>query len=685
MPTIKLRRGTAAEWTAANPVLAEGEPGYEKDTQRYKIGDGVKAWNILNYFPSLLDMLSASPIDKQGRQFAGIGWDDFTLRPNGRLDTQAGLPSGQTYTFGYGSATGAALLVQSGELRLTSSGASYMMVDYGVDAAVEGASIEGWFGPGTTEIAGINLTFSKLSPSNGPTGLNGVFTNSVHTTFHGSSLNIGLFDAASGVGLTPLAKITYPAVPNGQKFRGTIRRIGWDRIEVTDPWGVAHIVRDQRIAKYWGNTVGYEHYRPTTLVTGGPNYFTTDREPVITGYLVMRSSRRDLPIDPPAASGVSLVGVPGSVPLTSASVAISQALTHYFPFEVTDQIDIRSAMMEVTTAGAAGAKARLGIALADRNWQPIQRLLDMGEVDVATTGVKTWTSTGNPLRLAGVAGTAPSTPYSPAFVAAGDLRATIKLSLDDWTPGSNMNIGGHWDSGTGDNRGWKIYIASTGKPVLVWTTDGSVATQKTATSTAAVGAADGAVIWLRVTLDVDNGAAGNTVTFETSPDGATWTTLGSPVTAAGVTSIFPSTAPLYFGGDYAPLDLPMTGYLYSAILEKGGVVVSAPTFDNASASFTDPQGNVWTEPASSPWVRLPPGRYLMWFHCSAAFTPRIFRCWTPSIPAVQSAMGASPFTSLLYVTEGYVAMADPPTKWVTAFAAANPGITYPAMLSYSSA
>jgi hypothetical protein len=106
----------------------------------------------------------------QSRQFDAIGWDDFALRADGRLDAQPTLPSGQAYTFGYGSATGAALIVQSGELRLTTSGASYMMVDYGSDANIEGGSIEGYFEAGTTEIAGINLTFSKVSPANGPTG-----------------------------------------------------------------------------------------------------------------------------------------------------------------------------------------------------------------------------------------------------------------------------------------------------------------------------------------------------------------------------------------------------------------------------------------------------------------------------------------------------------------------------------
>lgn len=46
---IQLRRGTAAEWAAANPVLGDGEPGVEKDTGKVKYGNGTAAWSALPY------------------------------------------------------------------------------------------------------------------------------------------------------------------------------------------------------------------------------------------------------------------------------------------------------------------------------------------------------------------------------------------------------------------------------------------------------------------------------------------------------------------------------------------------------------------------------------------------------------------------------------------------------------
>ena len=46
---IQLRNGTAAEWTAKNPVLLKGEMGIETDTHKIKVGDGSTQWSNLAY------------------------------------------------------------------------------------------------------------------------------------------------------------------------------------------------------------------------------------------------------------------------------------------------------------------------------------------------------------------------------------------------------------------------------------------------------------------------------------------------------------------------------------------------------------------------------------------------------------------------------------------------------------
>ena len=47
--TFQLKRGLAATWAGLNLVLAEGEPGYETDTGKLKIGNGLTAWLDLPY------------------------------------------------------------------------------------------------------------------------------------------------------------------------------------------------------------------------------------------------------------------------------------------------------------------------------------------------------------------------------------------------------------------------------------------------------------------------------------------------------------------------------------------------------------------------------------------------------------------------------------------------------------
>ena len=46
---MQQRRGTAAEWTSANPTLSAAEIGVETDTLKVKIGDGATAWTALAY------------------------------------------------------------------------------------------------------------------------------------------------------------------------------------------------------------------------------------------------------------------------------------------------------------------------------------------------------------------------------------------------------------------------------------------------------------------------------------------------------------------------------------------------------------------------------------------------------------------------------------------------------------
>lgn len=49
MTTIKFRRDTSANWTSVNPIPAQGEPCYETDTGKLKIGNGSDNYTTLPY------------------------------------------------------------------------------------------------------------------------------------------------------------------------------------------------------------------------------------------------------------------------------------------------------------------------------------------------------------------------------------------------------------------------------------------------------------------------------------------------------------------------------------------------------------------------------------------------------------------------------------------------------------
>lgn len=67
MTIMKVRRGTAAQWTSANTVLSDGELGLEQDTASLKVGDGTTAWNSLAY-------LTMGNVGEQLVTWTGTNW-----------------------------------------------------------------------------------------------------------------------------------------------------------------------------------------------------------------------------------------------------------------------------------------------------------------------------------------------------------------------------------------------------------------------------------------------------------------------------------------------------------------------------------------------------------------------------------------------------------------------------------
>jgi hypothetical protein len=196
----------------------------------------------------------------------------------------------------------------------------------------------------------------------------------------------------------------------------------------------------------------------------------------------------------------------------------------------------------------------------------------------------------------------------------GDLDVWVDLAMDDWTaPTGDFGVNwfaGRW-SGTG-GRQWGFLIGNEagtldGNLLFIWTTDGT--TQNSVVSTIAVPFPNGKRVQVRATMDVDNGASGNTVTFYYRyHDSDVWTQLGDSVVTAGVTSISTAGTPaLTLGvlqeGGYQ--QEKWTGRLYRFELRDGinGTVVANPDFTAQSVtapggigsmvSFTDGAGRTW--------------------------------------------------------------------------------------------
>jgi hypothetical protein len=253
--------------------------------------------------------------------------------------------------------------------------------------------------------------------------------------------------------------------------------------------------------------------------------------------------------------------------------------------------------------------SRALVAFDERRATPTANLGTLGSAgDVVWTGTRVLTPASVAyVELPGVVGNNMTVPDAAAVDITGDICHIWHVRPADITPAAAVALGAKF-SPTGGNQSWRVTIETAGTIIYAWVDSGG--TTRSATSTVALsvnGYADNQALHIAVTHDVDNGAAGNSVRFWTSPDATTWTQLGTTVTQAFTTSIFNSAAVVEIGSRSTNTASPFDGGIFryrmnngigaSGAVSTANVVLDVDTSvltDMAATSFTATTGQTVT-------------------------------------------------------------------------------------------
>lgn len=212
----------------------------------------------------------------------------------------------------------------------------------------------------------------------------------------------------------------------------------------------------------------------------------------------------------------------------------------------------------------------------------------------------------------------------------GDIDIRIDFQPDHWIGGYAYVVCGKYVTAS-NQRSWYVTVDDHGYLQFTWSSDGTAAGRIFASSTVTL-PMDSPRLAVRITLDVNNGASGNTTTFYTSDSiTGTWTALGSANVKSGTTSIFSSTSPLEIGtiggaaGRFGALSgtVPFVGKIYRVQVYDGiAGTLRADMYPGGQAEGV----TSWSDGLSTPntWLTA----------ASAAITAADYRFWgeIPKLP-----------------------------------------------------
>jgi hypothetical protein len=244
---IQIRRDTAANWTANNPILAQGELGFETNTLKAKIGNGTTAWNSLGYFitPTTGYLTTAdlgvtvqsydADLQAIGAITGTTGLLKKTAANTWSLDTSAYITGNQTITF-TGDATGSGSTAVT--LTLANSGVTagtYRSVTVDAKGRItSGTNPTTLSGYGITDAQPLDADLTAIGGLTGTTGLlkktaadtwtldtNTYITGNQTITFTGDAIGSGSTAVTLTLGNSGVTAGTYRSVTVDTKGRVT--------------------------------------------------------------------------------------------------------------------------------------------------------------------------------------------------------------------------------------------------------------------------------------------------------------------------------------------------------------------------------------------------------------------------------------------------------------------------------
>jgi hypothetical protein len=166
---IQIRRDTAEKWVINNPILLEGEIGYETDTTYIKIGDGTTYWNDLPYWNG--GVTGAGLVVKEGSVTVlsptnTINFsNDFNVTATSATEASISLVNG-----GGGSSSGTFDIFVNGEGVTGATGLNF--TGFGLTASGKYVTLKPYYTPyfSVTALLDGGGNFSSFYSSRGPNG-----------------------------------------------------------------------------------------------------------------------------------------------------------------------------------------------------------------------------------------------------------------------------------------------------------------------------------------------------------------------------------------------------------------------------------------------------------------------------------------------------------------------------------